>query len=613
MEDDDGPMPMPAKASKRKTLEYESLYLDNLPSAKMYEKSYMHRDIVSHTIVTPVTQFIITASIDGHVKFWKKMEQGIEFVKHYKAHRQKINALVSSLDGLRLCSTSDDQHIKFYDVLSFDMVHMIKTTYIPTCCTWTYARTRAIPRIAVADQGSGAIRIYNAEGQVDPLHIIDTLHRTPVLVMAFNPQANCVISGDSKGVLEYWDPETYEGLVERTKETARMEVKFKFKLDTDLYEMAKVPTRPTSISCAPDGKNFAVTALDKNVRVFRFATGKLRRKYNETLEVFEDAKEDGSLQLEPMDFGRRMAVERELDAFEGAPASNVIFDESGNFILFPTLLGVKVLNIVTNKLVRVLGRVENTERFLSISMFQGVPKKNSQIQRLGGSKKPKLMSDNPAAKEEDVPDPTLICCAFKKHRVYCFSNREPSMDEAETEGRDVFNEKPTLEESGMASSTKKFVMGSRAVFHTTKGDIFVKLFGDQCPKTVENFCTHARNGYYDKTKFHRVIKNFMIQGGDPNGDGTGGESIWGGEFEDEFHRNLRHDRPFTLSSANCGPNTNGSQFFITTVPTPWLDNKHTVFGRVETGMDTVSAIEAMETDRLDRPYEDVEILNVDIL
>jgi len=104
----------------------------------------------------------------------------------------------------------------------------------------------------------------------------------------------------------------------------------------------------------------------------------------------------------------------------------------------------------------------------------------------------------------------------------------------------------------------------------------------------------------------------MIQTGDPLGDGTGGESIWGGEFEDEFNRELRHDRPFTVSMANAGPNTNGSQFFITTVPTPWLDNKHTVFGRLIKGMDIATSIEAVTVDDTDKPLTDVFILSVDI-
>jgi len=176
-------------------------------------------------------------------------------------------------------------------------------------------------------------------------------------------------------------------------------------------------------------------------------------------------------------------------------------------------------------------------------------------------------------------------------------------------GRDVFNEKPTKELQKMASTPTK--LGSMVVMHTNMGDITIELFPDECPKSVENFISHSRDGYYNNTLFHRVIKDFMIQCGDPLGDGTGGESIWGGEFEDEFHHQLRHDRPGIVSMANAGPNTNGSQFFITTVPCPWLDNKHTVFGKVVKGMDVVHAIERVKV-RENHPMEPIKIVNIDV-
>ena len=143
------------------------------------------------------------------------------------------------------------------------------------------------------------------------------------------------------------------------------------------------------------------------------------------------------------------------------------------------------------------------------------------------------------------------------------------------------------------------------------GDIHLELYPKECPKTVENFCVHARKGYYNGHIFHRVIRQFMIQTGDPRGTGTGGESIWGGEFEDELSPKLRHDRPYTLSMANAGPNSNGPRFFATLVNTPWLDNKHTVFGRVVRGMENVQTIGSVKTHpKTDKPYDDISMVSL---
>lgn len=175
--------------------------------------------------------------------------------------------------------------------------------------------------------------------------------------------------------------------------------------------------------------------------------------------------------------------------------------------------------------------------------------------------------------------------------------------------------------------------------HTNLGDFTLELFPEVAPKTVENFVTHAKNGYYNGVIFHRVIEDFMIQGGDPTGTGMGGESIYGRTFEDEFSREA-FNLYGTLSMANAGPNTNGSQFFIVTVKqvpaqmlkqlkdggwpeeiveeyakvggTPWLDHRHTVFGRVVEGMDVVLKIEGVERNAQDRPLEDVVIESMDV-
>lgn len=148
----------------------------------------------------------------------------------------------------------------------------------------------------------------------------------------------------------------------------------------------------------------------------------------------------------------------------------------------------------------------------------------------------------------------------------------------------------------------------KAILHTDKGDIKINLFEEKVPRTVNNFVFLAKEGFYDDTIFHRVIMNFMAQAGDPTGTGSGGP---GYQFKDEFHDDLKHNKPGIVSMANAGPNTNGSQFFITHVPTPWLDGKHSVFGEVEDGMDVLFSIPPR--DPLNPEYPGVTIESVEIL
>ena len=151
------------------------------------------------------------------------------------------------------------------------------------------------------------------------------------------------------------------------------------------------------------------------------------------------------------------------------------------------------------------------------------------------------------------------------------------------------------------------------ILQTTKGNIELELFPDIAPLAVENFTTHIKNGYYNHVAFHRIIKNFMIQGGDPTESGRGGESIWHKNFKDEFAPNVIFDKPGILAMANRGPNTNSSQFFITTAPTPWLNGGYTIFGKVVTkdSMKTLMKLNNVKTSGRsggDRPLKRVEII-----
>ncbi|KEP54051.1 peptidyl-prolyl cis-trans isomerase, cyclophilin-type protein [Rhizoctonia solani 123E] len=611
-DDDIGPMPMAedgptqgAAKKKRKVLPHERLFLDHLPSADRYSKSFMHRDVLNYVIMTK-TGFLVTTSVDGHLKFWKKQDQGIEFVKHYRAHLSPIVAATASTDGTVVASVAEDGSVKVFDVINFDMINMLKLDYTPKTACWVHKRGQAQALLAVSEEKSPTIRIYDGRGDGTPLQTISSLHRSPVHLMTYTDHFDTVVSADESGFVEYWQPrEPYEP----PKDIPGM---WEFKSSTDLYEFKKTKSVPTSLTFSPNSSHFVTlsSSTDRQVRIFNTLTGKMTRRYDESLTAIQEMQQAGtaSHRLDDMEFGRRLAVEREIEKDPRVLSTiSAVWDESGTMVLYPTLVGIKVVNTVTNRVVRLLGKDE-TGRWLNLALYQGAPAKK------GRTTMAMAASANPILANKEERDPTLFCTAYKRPRFYMFTREEPE-DNKLSGDRDVFNEKPTREEQTIASAQpvkSAQSLGTTAVIHTTMGDIHCRLFPEHAPKAVENFVGHAKSGYFEGVIFHRVIKKFMLQTGDPLGDGTGGTSIWGREFEDEFSPAVKHDRPYTLSMANAGPNTNGSQFFITTVVTPWLDNKHTVFGRVVHGLEVVHAIENVKVNKVDKPFEDIKIINVDV-
>ncbi|EMC91415.1 hypothetical protein BAUCODRAFT_326960 [Baudoinia panamericana UAMH 10762] len=603
-DDDIGPALPSAEAprkKKRRKLPYEKQYIAALPTATRYYKSLMHKDQLAFCTFTPHTDFLITSSVDGYVKFWKKVAGGIEFVKEYQAHDGEIKNATVSVDGRSYATVGADGTVKIFDVVTFDLLAVLQPEMPPKCACFVHGHGSSYPLLALSSEADGRIDILDGRGENQkPIHSISALHRKPVHLMAYNVAYDCVISADEGGMVEYWRP---SGSYEKPNNV------FDMKSTTSLFEFKRAKSTPSSITISPTGTQFATFSFpDRKVRVFDFVSGKLYRTYDESIQTLTDMQQAGTLSNEPMeavDFGRRIAVERELEQYPAVRSRlNVVFDESGHFILYGSILGTKVLNTLTNRVVKLYGR-EETFRPLNLALFQGQPKRKDVVTVQMAA------SDNPLLAEAEARDAMLVTTGSGKVRFYMFSN-ETQISKSD---RDIHNEKPkslSLAAKQQAEAEERNSrMAKEATIHTTMGDIHLRLFSQHAPKAVENFTVHSRNNYYNGIIFHRVIRKFMIQTGDPLGDGTGGESIWGKEFEDEITPELKHDRPYMVSMANAGPGTNASQFFITTEKAPWLDGKHTIFGRVVKGMEVVHGIENVKVHK-EKPAEDVKIVNISL-
>ena len=311
----------------------------------------MHRDNITHIVVTP-SDFVITASRDGQIKFWKKLQAGIEFVKHFRAHMEPISGLAASVDGSLLATTAADKAYKIFDVLSFDMIQWVKLDFVPTVCEWVGGGSsggRAL--LAVADADGPSIRLFDAaEGEGTLVRTL-SIHAAPVLQIRHAPLHDAVISCDARGVLEYWENSGDFGMPK--------DLDFRYKTETDLYALAKAKAAPTSLAVSPDGVHFAVTSTDYKVRLYRFASGKVRRTFDEGYDSMHLLQKEGddAYRLESFDFGRRMAVEREYRAATAPAPSNALFDRTGRFLIYPSVLGIKLISVGSSTLARLLGKV----------------------------------------------------------------------------------------------------------------------------------------------------------------------------------------------------------------------------------------------------------------
>lgn len=580
----------------------------HLPSNPVYHRSYMHRSVVTHVSVTPTA--IIVASADGRVTFWNRdfrdspselprdSREGhsvrkpteassrpitLTFIKSFQAHRGRLSVLhVTS--GYDVCLTlSDlDSTLKLFNVHTYDMSQFAQLSFTPASSLCTIPNPDRVV-IPFRDEPVLAVILLH-DISAAPRHFSIPL-KSQLSHIAYVPKFSALILCDTASVLSYAAAPPHHHYVETSdddndetegktlgsnppsNDTLSLHVPhitFRSRLQTDLYTHAQSHTKIICIAVSPTGAAFSTTSLDCRVRIFDFLTGRLRRVFDETPPTLQSRPSS----IPSGQFVRRLAREKQLQADRDALSQvNIVWDESGSFLLYATVLGIKMVHVATNHVSAILGLQESAVRFTCIDVAHTIATVVDDTSQSGA--------------QLDSITPLVVASAFDSERIFLFGSGTSIQEES----RDVCNEKPMARKfSSVSDAGKKiwaagngFNVLSWATLHTTVGDISIELFRSSAPRTVENFTTHARNGYFDGVPFHRVIKSFMIQTGDPDGDGTGGESIWGGEFDDEIDNTLRHE-PGIVSMANAGPNTNGSQFFIVCGPSSHLDGKHTIFG-----------------------------------
>lgn len=569
--------------TKRPKIEQEHHVEIDLPFDKDYTYSYVLNERITALAQTTGDEFLlITGSQNGIVQFWRRKEKSdnsketlkrsgtnqetgvIEIVSEIRAHPGKeISLLLLDSVTSKLASIAkDDKLCNIYDINTLDMIQRIPLKFTPDTSHFNLGCwfTRDMNSyLVLSEKDTCTIHIINPEDEEE--QITKQIHKQPTLIILPNAQHDCIVSFDKRGMIEYWNPFTDEH---------PPRLKFRYKTETDLMTFVKQRTPVDTAVLDPSGSRLAAySSKSHSVKIFDFATGKLENNLIlEKSEITDD---------------RNCPTTMVYDS-----SKKLIYLSYGNYIsVLDTKLGSSVLKLGESCIPRdqPISRFEISKEF-SFKRFD--------IDM--------VVSKNEILESELEKESTLFAITSDGHNLMSFDRADPKLTTVDLQSKTWTRQKTKTVQASYPV----------VVLHTSLGDIKVKLFNDAAPKAAENFITLCKRNFYDNITFHRVIKEFMIQSGDPLGDGTGGISAWNNHFEDEFSPSLNHSRPYMLSMANSGPNTNGSQFFITTTSTPWLDNKHTVFGEVVDGQDTVKAIEGAETDRNDKPVNQIIILSTSI-
>lgn len=567
---------------KRRNSNSAQFLPEAFPSRDHYTSSYEQESVISTMAKTSSDAVAMLGLKNGIIKFFSREKRATDstkkpsksgqltFLRQYSAHPQKEVLLIAvdKADAYAASIARGDRDIKIFDLATLDMIQVVKLQFTPapfeSCLCWYKLK------LVVVEENSHHVHLIDTEDE-DNTFTFKPVHKNPIAAIQYSHKRDFFISCDIKGMLEYWDE---SGNIPRN-------VHFKLKSETDLFEHVRNKAHIKNIVFSQDQEYFATTGSDYCIRVFRVKTGKLQHKIDESLQANEKNGVDGRL----------LNLERSLQASGDSVFGNVVFDSTGNALMYASLSGIKVVDLLDMKVLRVLGAEDQKVHRLRFSKVLLLNR--SSIGQYGTDM---LASENAIVNSQLERQPTVVAASYNVAKLFAFNNED-------NKERDHTLTPSTKTKNG--SQPKPDI--SSVTLHTTLGDIGIRLFTAHTPKTVENFVGLCQKRYYNNVIFHRVIKLFMIQTGDPLGDGTGGESLWGGHFKDEFSPLLKHSEPYRVSMANAGPATNGSQFFITTEKAPWLDNKHTIFGEVVDGQDTVRAIEAVETED-DRPKDQVVIL-----